>query len=296
MNRGTAPETIGEAVSLSREKIARSLSDTLGELEATIRKASAAESEKTSASLNQQLTRMRRFESDQDWCEAVLDAAALFCRNAALFAVRKNQLCYQGARGIPAVNSPQPIDLASAPGFAEAITKRAVVAAPRDPSRPIAVLASAGSENRAWLIPILLADKVPGVLYAEGASNLPALELTANFAASALECHLLREEGLAGRRTRARTIVAPTAPKEAAAVRSAQVAVANIILNEFAAVRRGRAERCIYSLCAPSIDAAREKYRNEHPEVPDYLHQEIVRTIASNQPELLGTNYPHPQS
>jgi hypothetical protein len=46
------------------------------------------------------------------------------------------------------------------------------------------------------------------------------------------------------------------------------------------------------------IDTARESFRKKFfsatPTMVDYLHLELVRTLANDDPELLGNDYPGP--
>ena len=48
------------------------------------------------------------------------------------------------------------------------------------------------------------------------------------------------------------------------------------------------------------IDSARDKFRQDFflpcPTMVDYLHLELVRTLANDDPELLGTEYPGPMA
>jgi hypothetical protein len=99
---------------------------------------------------------------------------------------------------------------------------------------------------------------------------------------------------------------APIAPAEPAelgplhlrARRFARVEVAKLRLFEADAVRAGRARRNLYEALRDSIDAARETFRQSFlapcPGIPDYLHLELVRTLANDDPELLGKTYPGP--
>jgi hypothetical protein len=303
MKQRTAPDTISEALAVAEraasDRIVQAVSDTFRDFQSAVRQLAPAENARMSAKLNGHFARMRAADNDRGWCDALLDGVSLFCRGSAFFAVRKDKLWFQGSRGITAETDPPPVDLAAAPAFANAVSRRSVTRAGRtaqDLSGAIAALTGERDEASVDLIPLVLPDRVAGVLYTDGASNLAALELIANFAACSLECRLLLEQGAAGRRFRVRTTNGPGSPRDAAARRFARVAVAGIVLHEFDALRRGRVEHTIYSNCAASIDAARDNYRENYAGFPDYLHQEIVRTLASNQPELLGTNYPPARS
>ena len=58
----------------------------------------------------------------------------------------------------------------------------------------------------------------------------------------------------------------------------------------------GRIHRDLYGALRDTIDAARDRYRRSFiatcPGMIDYLHQELVRTLANDNPKLLGAEYP----
>ena len=64
------------------------------------------------------------------------------------------------------------------------------------------------------------------------------------------------------------------------------------------AVQNGRAERSLYQALRTEIDGARAAFRASFfvpcPSMLDYLHLELVRTLANDNPELLGGDYPGP--
>jgi hypothetical protein len=225
-----------------------------------------AAQQEAASHLNVCFRRMRAYESDRDWCEAALDAAAAFCRRAAFFSIRAGEISFQGARGSGG----------GAPAFEDS---------------EIATITSdiAESKENAALIPVTAGDRIPGVLYVEGVTDRATLQTIASFAGASLENHLLLEES--PRAARIRPAEAHE-PRDAAARRFASVAVARIILHEFAAVRHGRQHRSLHASCARSIDNARERYQREFAGLPDYLQQEIVRTLALDRPELLGPGRP----
>jgi hypothetical protein len=82
------------------------------------------------------------------------------------------------------------------------------------------------------------------------------------------------------------------------AQRFARVRVAELRLYQSAEVKLGRAERNLYGALRAEIDAAREEFRREHlggcPSMVDYVHLEIVRTLANDDDTLLGGEYPGP--
>jgi hypothetical protein len=82
------------------------------------------------------------------------------------------------------------------------------------------------------------------------------------------------------------------------AQRFARVHVAEMRLFQADAVQAGRTGRNLYDALRQSIDAAREAFHQSFfapcPSMVDYLHLELVRTLANDDPDLLGNNYPGP--
>jgi hypothetical protein len=80
------------------------------------------------------------------------------------------------------------------------------------------------------------------------------------------------------------------------AQRSARVEASAMRLRCAAEVQAGRARRDLYGALRQQIDAAREAFRKSFfepcPSMVDYLHLELVRTLAHDDPELLGKDYP----
>ena len=87
---------------------------------------------------------------------------------------------------------------------------------------------------------------------------------------------------------------------QSSALRFARVKVAEIQLYQASQVQSGRAARDLYGALRPSIDAARGVFRERFlvplKGIPDYLHQELVKTLAKEDAVLLGPSYPGPQA
>jgi hypothetical protein len=86
--------------------------------------------------------------------------------------------------------------------------------------------------------------------------------------------------------------------KHLAAQRFARVQVAEMRLAKPGALRSGRASHDIYAALKQPIDEARQKFRENHmtalPTVVDYLHLELVRSLANDDAIMLGPDYPGP--
>lgn len=79
----------------------------------------------------------------------------------------------------------------------------------------------------------------------------------------------------------------------AAARRTARLLVADIRLFNEPAVTEGRQQRNLLSRLAPEIERARQAYNEQVPVGvrgrTDFFHQELIRTLAGGDAELLGT-------
>jgi hypothetical protein len=100
-------------------------------------------------------------------------------------------------------------------------------------------------------------------------------------------------------------LTAPSTPEalvpranELSAQRFAKVKIAEIQLYQAPAVKAGRAARDLYGSLRPHIDAARqafeERFLKPGHQIADYLHAELVRTLANDDATLLGPGYPGP--
>jgi hypothetical protein len=269
-------------------------------------------------------TRMRRFDSDRHWCEALLDATAAMSRRSAFFSVRGEKLCFQGARGLEAAigSGVEEVSYRTALGFARAIDTGEMHTAARteaELSAPVARLFGEDREGRALLVPLTVeGERAPGVIYCEDPVDPTAIQSIATVAAAVLEKHLrllepaARPSGTPGVvRAVALTPDAPPVPVKAArtgppepapdpaaapARRFAQVAVARLMLAHEGAVAQGRDSRALYSALREQIDALRVSYRARFNGGRDHLHEEIVATLARGDAALLGKEYPGPHS
>jgi len=83
-----------------------------------------------------------------------------------------------------------------------------------------------------------------------------------------------------------------------AAQRFARVLVAEMRLATAEQFRSGRAARNIYGALKQPIEEGRQKFREKHmnvsPTMVDYLHLEMVRSLADDDPNNLGPEYPGP--
>jgi hypothetical protein len=82
------------------------------------------------------------------------------------------------------------------------------------------------------------------------------------------------------------------------AQRFARVQVAEMRLFETDAVQAGRTKHDLYDALRTRIDTARDIFRRSFfassRSMVDYLHLELVRTLAQDDPDALGKEYPGP--
>lgn len=248
----------------------------------------------TAERLNLASRRVREFSTEQQWTQALADSTAGFCERAAVFLVNNARLELRAGRNLDS-DTLGPVELAAAPAFAGAVDTKDPVVALRtrgELSEPIAELFGESPESRFALYPLVKRGRVAAILYADGTLEPGALELLASFASTVLD-------GLPDPQPQQlHTIKLQEGPAQWRAQRFAQVRVAEMRLYQSEAVKGGRADHNLYSRLKRQIDAARELYRREFQahvgSMPDYFHLELVRTLAHEDAELLGSDYPGP--
>jgi len=274
----------------------------------------------------------RRFWQADDLAvlaDTLADAAAQFAAGAAVVSIEQDVAKMESVR--PAgeawlVGTQTALDVA--PALKAAIESREPViaaAAEGELGPTLPGLAIAAGDDRVAVFPVLSRDGVPALACAWGAVEAGAIELLAKMAgeewdrvsraiadaaAAAAEAEAAAAEAETAARAEAeRAAGEPAEPAwenlsaveqrlHLRAQRSARVRVAQWRLREGAAVRSGRERGDLYGELASQIDEARESFRNEFlapcPSMIDYLHLEMVHTLANDDAELLGKDYPGP--
>ncbi len=270
------------------------------------------------ARLSQAARRLRSFESEEQWSSILLDAAQGFCDRAALFTIHGNTLHFQGSRNLAAMETGD-VPLGSAPAFASAVESRETVVALRtagELSPSIATYLSKAKEGlskakeglgeakegvgeaadqKFCLFPIVTRERVVALLYADGENQTilrDALELLTVITGAMIENSTSNpKNGLVN-------LAGSVDDPHLQARCFARVKVADIRLHKSESVKNGRAERDLYASLKEEIDSAREGFRRDFLSVPDsmvdYLHLELVKTLANDDVGLLGPNYPGP--
>ena len=280
--------------------------------------------------LNQAVRRLRQSPDVEDLCATLVDSTAAFCTSAALLGVTGDMLAGERIRGVPEAVAREfallELPLASAPALEGAAASRdpvVTLTAGSEVSPELAALLGHAPGGRASIFPVVAADRVRGLLYAWGTVQGPAIELLAQVAASVWTALVEaaapepEPEPAAAEPVPSELVnIAPGPPSERKAApsweqlspeeqrihlraqRFARVQVSEMRLFEPEAVQRGRSARDLYHALGSQIDSAREIFRASYfapcPSMLDYLHLELVRTLANDNPELLGRDYPGP--
>jgi hypothetical protein len=249
--------------------------------------------------LNQAVRRIRQAADLEELAATLLEAAGAFSNGVAWFRITGEAARGERIQGVPEEAAEAfhdlKIPLSSAAALAGAIESRdPVIAAttPREVSQVLATLLDHPPDGRVSIFPVVVRDRVPALLYAWGGVQGSALELLTQVAAAAWAAmstppaSAWARLSLDEQRTHLR------------AQRFARVEVARMRLSQADAVLAGRAGRNLYDALRNSIDAAREAFRQSFfapcSSMVDYLHLELVQTLANDDPDLLGNNYPGP--
>ena len=281
--------------------------------------------------LNQAFRHLRQASSEEEAGLALLDAAGSFATGAALFRVDGEAAAGESLRGGSEAAAAEfrglriPLTEAAALEAASRSGDPVVAAAtPAEVSPQLVSLLSHPPESRVSVFPVMGAGGCRALLYAWGDVEGSALELLSQAAgafwggAPATAVDEEPEQLIAIAPVPATELLpvpepapvtepAPPAspwaklsPDERrlhlSAQRFARVQAAEMRLRHAADVRAGRARRDIYGALRKSIDIAREAFRKNFfapcPSMVDYLHLELVRTLANDDAELLGKDYP----
>jgi hypothetical protein len=262
--------------------------------------------------LNQTARRIRHFENEGQWSRTLVDATREFCGRAALFLVHDRELHLEASRNILGPVPVEDVALDAAPAFVAAMETRDTLVAMRirsELSQPVADFLDEASE-KCYLFPVVTRHGVAAVLYADsGEIDVDALELLVATASAVIDA---RPAPVAVPTPTETLVSIAPAPKHEIlswfslsgedrelhlrAQRFARVKVAGIRLYQSESVKNGRAAHDLYTSLKAEIDSARDAFRSEFlnasDSMVDYLHLELVRTLANDDVELLGQQYP----
>jgi hypothetical protein len=283
------------------------------------------------ALLHQAVRRLCAALIEGEWIPVLVDAASRFAPRAAVFSVRGNQTILElDSRGATLTS---PVELSLAPALLSASGGSDPVIALRTAGElsEKVIAAFADGSSRVHLYPLRGARKTNAILYAEGESGEvegDALELLASVVTLAWQSRGAAADDPAGTDSIANRLsepipasdeelvrIAPEPAESGRSIRSrgapegdwelhlraerfARARVAEMMLYKPQQVKEGRASNDLYSALREDIDRGRELFRAQFvkscPSMADYFHEELVRTLANYDANLLGERYPGP--
>jgi hypothetical protein len=266
-------------------------------------------------SLNQVLRRLRTLP-EEDIPALLAEACASFADRLVVLVFEDNQARSAAEFGIA---GPVRLETASAPAIVAAIDSRdPVIALATDAeiSPELAAALGAGDDRKAYLFPVVARQSVMAMLVASGVALSAPLELLCEAAGIRLESTLQKSSASPGlvqpvpqagssngsapaARRRGWDELSPEDQRlHLQAQRMARVRVAEMRLYHDRALKSGVAASDIYTALQSEIDAAREQFLQtflaKSPTMVDYLHLEILRSLAHDDDRMLGKNYPGP--
>ena len=263
--------------------------------------------------LNQAVRRLKVAGDPEELCATLENAADQFSGGALLFRLEDGVARHERIA----------VPLETAPAFGAAVESRepqtaATIASQIGPE--LIELLAPPATNRASIFPIEVEERVTALLYCWGNTQAAAVELLAQFTGMLWrepepEPELEMEMAVAAPASEL-VMIAP-APVSASppkptweslpaeeqqihlrAQRFARVQAAEMRLFEADAVQAGRSRHDVYGAVRERVDAARKSFHEQFfstcPSMVDYLHLELVRTLANDDSDLLGKDYPGP--
>ncbi len=292
-----------------REQIARVFEQRFGELERRLeeteavreREAARAAAGAFSERFNRAARRLRQASDRDEWAGALLDGAEGLCRGAALLALDDGKLRMERSCGLADAGGLE-LPLEEAPALASAVQSLDPVVAMHSAgelSEALARVFGETAQGRLHLFPIASRGRAVAVLCADDDSrpvDSNALELLACLGGAfwpEAPATAAPPRGV----TPAWTLLSREQQEmHLRAQRFARVQVAEMRLYCSEQVREGRTRGDLYGGLVDEIDRGRRAFREQFlegcPSMIDYFHQELVRTLANDNPEFLGPNYP----
>jgi hypothetical protein len=274
-----------------------------------------AAARRVSESLSACVRRLQAAGTRAQWIETTVEAASNFAQRAALLTLRESDgPISSGVMDLEmdsgnALRS-EPVPLRYAPALLHAVESgQSVVAVRSGAEISVALENMLGPGGpRAHLYPLLAHKRCFALLYAEGVSDGNAMELVAAAAgmSAAGNRDILRQatyEPAPAPQASPRPAVWNHLPADEQEVhlraqRFARTQAAQMRLYRSEEVRAGRASADLYGMLREHIDQARQAYHDQFvvgcQSMVDYLHFELVKTLANNDERLLGGAYPGP--
>jgi hypothetical protein len=319
----TERENAKNLVNAERDRANRELNASRAELAETASRSKAAGRQSMAEGLNQSLRRLRQAASTDAVLQLTAELSSAYAHKVVVLVFGNNQARVAASRGLAAADgsAPEAIDLTleSAPALSSAIDTRdpvTVLAREAEVSPALVRLLAVGQTDKAYLFPVIARQQVVAMLVVAGEVFAAAPELLAETAGMRLESvtsvdkELQPVENLVTIQ-HAATPLHPSADRRSwdalsaedqklhlQAQRVARVRVASMRLDREEAWRRGLAHSDVYGALRREIESARteflQTFLSKSSTMVDYLHLEILRSLAHEDDRLLGREYPGP--
>lgn len=268
-------------------------------------------------SLNQVLRRLRN-ASETELPRLLAEGCSAYARQLVVLVFETNQARAAASYGV--TPGDVSFEIALAPAIVAAIESRDPVVALASESEISPVLAqlfeAAGPDagtRKAYLFPVLARHSVMAMLVASEDAVCPQIELLCEAAGMRLEspgpaprpeaqpaesAGIATPQGAPSAATAWESLLPDEQKLHLQAQRMARLRVAEMRLYHEKELRNGAAASDIYSALQHQIDSAREQFLqsflSKSSTMVDYLHLEILRSLAGDDDRLLGHNYPGP--
>ena len=317
----------------TRDQASAELNKVRAELTEAAAKSNISARQTMAENLNQSLRRIRQSSSVAATLELAAELSSTYAHKAVVLVFEDNQARVAASRPATAATAAAngagsdraviDLTLENAPALATAIETRdpvTVLARESEISPALARLLDAAPPEKVYLFPVVARQQVVAMLVVAGEVFPSAPELVAEAAGMRLEAiteavkkTLPVESAMENLITiqRAAVPASPIADRRAwdelnpedqklhlQAQRVARVRVARMRLDREDAWRRGLAESDIYGALRRDIEAARteflQTFLSKSSTMVDYLHLEILRSLANEDDRVLGREYPGP--
>lgn len=283
-----------------------------------------------SDNLNQTLRRLRQVPSQAGVLKLLVEASSPWAKSAAILVIESAEARPLASRNPELETLPPAITLDAAAAINAVVETTDPITALASPSElGESLSATFGRESKCHLFPVSVRGTVSAVFITTGDLVTGALELLAEAAGMRLEAlepaapPALKPLEAPGLIQISSAIAPATSPKSSDAEkpapppptrwqdlssddqklhlhaqRIARVKVAEFRLYHSEALRQGVFAGNIYSSLREQIDQARTDFQNncmaKSSNMVDYLHLEILRSLAHDDERLLGSEYPGP--
>jgi hypothetical protein len=284
----------------------------------------------TAEALNQALRRMRQAASQSAVLELLADGTAPWADTVVVLSLGNNQARALAVRTLNAAADgiiDGLIDVDAAGAIRSAVDSKDPLVALASPAEISPALAAvfrqtgpgdAPSEPpRAYLFPVVVRQNVVAMLIASGGVTPAPLEVLSEATGMRLELLSAPAPLVPLKNPELVQIAAPSVPASSTterrvweelsqddqklhlqAQRVARVRVAELRLYNAEELRKGVFVGDIYNALRGGIDSARteflQSYLSKSPTMVDYLHLELLRSLAHDDDRLLGKDYPGP--